>query len=233
MSNTDKFEKFRVMAARWRSLISDSNTPEVNAAVKYAADFMDKLIAQKEAEREKSRQSDIANLTAAVIGLTEVFIGQQTDMASLTSAITGLTEVITAQNERVGSAAPKAKSTEKKSENLKAEQYQQIIDAYNDNCGNLPKATKLTDKRKRAIRICLEQGFTLDDFRAAVKKSASIPFFNGNGDRNWRANFDFIIKPDNLQKIIENTYDSGQENSHSYNLDKLMDYYENNPPKFN
>lgn len=86
--STDKFEKFRAMAAYWRSLISDSNTPEVNAALKDAADFMDKLIAQKEAEQEKSRQSDIANLTAAIIGLTEV---------------------ITAQNERVGNA-PKAKS---------------------------------------------------------------------------------------------------------------------------
>lgn len=233
MKSTDKFKKFRVLSARWRSLISDSNTPEVNAALKDSADFMDKLIAQKEAEQENSRQSDIANLTAAVHGLTEVFTGQQTEMASLTSAITGLTEVITVQNERVGNV-PKVKSPEKKTENLKAEQYQQIIDAYNDNCGKLPKATKLTDKRKRTIRICLEQGFTLDDFRAAVKKAALIPFFNGNGERGWRANFDFIIKPDNLQKIIEDTYDSGssQENSHSYNLDKLVEHAYNTVPKF-
>lgn len=208
--STDKFEKYRVMAAYWRSLISDSNTPEVNAALKDSADFMDKLIAQKEAEQEKSRQSDIANLTAAILGLTEV---------------------ITAQNERVGNV-PKAKSAAKKTENLSAEQYQQIIDAYNDNCGKLPKATKLTDKRKRAIRICLEQGFTLDDFRAAVKKAALIPFFNGNGERGWRASFDFIIKPDNLQKIIEDTYGSGssQENSHSYNLDKLVEHAYNTVP---
>lgn len=209
MSSNDKFEKFRVRAAYWRSLISDSNTPEVNAALKDAAGFMDKLIAQKEAEQEKSRQSDIANLTAAILGLTEV---------------------LTVQNERGGNA-PKAKSAEKKTENLSAEQYQQIIDAYNDNCGKLPKATKLTDKRKRAIRICLEQGFTLDDFRAAVKKAALIPFFNGNGDRNWRANFDFIIKPDNLQKIVEDTYGSWQENSHSFDTNKLFEHAMNTVPK--
>lgn len=209
MSSTDKFEKYRVMAAYWRSLISDSNTPEINAALKDSADFMDKLIAQKKAEQEKSRQSDIANLTAAILGLTEV---------------------ITSQNERVGNA-PKAKSAAKKTENLSAEQYQQIIDAYNDNCEKLPKATKLTDKRKRAIRICLEQGFTLDDFRAAVKKAALIPFFNGNGDRNWRANFDFIIKPDNLQKIVEDTYGSWQENSHSFDTNKLFEHAMNTVPK--
>ena len=89
MSSTDKFEKFRVMAARWRSLISDSNTPEVNAALNDSADFMDKLIAQKEAEQDERRKSDMENLT---------------------SAIQGLKEVITILNERVGSA-PKVKAS--------------------------------------------------------------------------------------------------------------------------
>ncbi len=94
MSSTDKFEKFRAMAAYWRSLISDSNHPEVNAALKDAADFMDKLIAQKEAEQEERRKADMENLT---------------------SAIQGLTEVITVLNERVGST-PKVKvSAPKKS----------------------------------------------------------------------------------------------------------------------
>lgn len=207
--NTDKFKKFRTRAAYWRSLISDSNTPEVNAALKDAADFMYKLIAQKEAEQEERRKSD---------------------MESLASAIQGLTEVITVLNER-GGIVPKAKApAAKKTENLNADQYQQILNTYNDCCGKLPKATKLTDKRKRAIRICLEQGFTLEDFRAAVKKAALIPFFNGNGDRNWRANFDFIIKPDNLQKIIEDTYGSGQENSHSYDINKLFEHSLNTVP---
>lgn len=209
MKSTDKFEKFRVRSAYWRSLISDSNTPEVNAALKDAADFMDKLIAQKEAEQEERRKSD---------------------MESLASAIQGLTEVITVLNERGGNV-PKVKApAAKKTENLSADQYQQILNTYNDCCGKLPKATKLTDKRKRAIRICLEQGFTLDDFRDAVKKAALIPFFNGNGDRNWRANFDFIIKPDNLQKIIEDTYGSGQENSHSFDTDKLFEHALNTVP---
>ncbi len=207
--STDKFEKFRTRAAYWRSLISDRNTPEVNAALKDAADFMYKLIAQKETEQEERRKSDTEKLA---------------------SAIQGLTEVITVFNEQAGNV-PKAKApAAKKTENLNADQYQQILNTYNDCCGKLPKATKLTDKRKRAIRICLEQGFTLDDFRDAVKKAALIPFFNGNGDRNWRANFDFIIKPDNLQKIIEDTYGSGQENSHSFDTDKLFEHALNTVP---
>lgn len=207
--STDKFEKFRTRAAYWRSLISDRNIPEVNAALKDAADFMYKLIAQKETEQEERRKSDTENLTSAVQGLTEVIV------------------VLT---EQVGNAPKTKVPAAKKTENLSADQYQLILNTYNDCCGKLPKATKLTDKRKRAIRICLEQGFTLDDFRDAVKKAALIPFFNGNGDRNWRANFDFIIKPDNLQKIIEDTYGSGQENSHSFDTDKLFEHALNTVP---
>lgn len=134
--STDKFEKYRAMAAYWRSLISDSNTPEVNAALKDAADFMDKLIAQKEAEQEKSRQSDIANLTAAIIGLKEV---------------------ITVQNERIGNA-PKAKSPAVKKSKpevskhkygeyghvlLSDEEYSKLIDFFGEKYGSSNAETVL------------------------------------------------------------------------------------------
>lgn len=136
MKSTDKFEKYRIMAAYWRSLISDSNIPEVNAALKDSADFMDKLIAQKEAEQEKSRQSDIANLTAAILGLTEV---------------------ITVQNERIGND-PKAKSPAVKKSKpevskhkygeyshvlLSDEEYSKLIDFFGEKYGSSNAETVL------------------------------------------------------------------------------------------
>lgn len=110
--------------------------------------------------------------------------------------------------------------------------YQQIIDAYNQNCGSLPKATKLTDKRKRAIRTCAAQGFSVDDMREAFQKAASTPFLTGQNERGWRANFDFIIKPDNMQKILEGAYGSAvPQGEHSYDLDLIMQHAMHNTPK--
>ena len=110
--------------------------------------------------------------------------------------------------------------------------YQQVIDAYNQNCGSLPKATKLTDHRQRAIRSCLAQGFAADDMREAFRKAASSPFLTGENDRCWRANFDFIIKPDNMQKIIEGVYGSAApQGDHSYNLDLILQHALHNTPK--
>lgn len=212
MSTADEFKKWRELADRCRSCDPFGNPEEAASLLKLLAAFLDKLIAQKESERETSRKSDTENLTAA---------------------ITDLTGIIGVLAERVGNAAPKAKSPAKKSENFNTELYSQIVDAYNSNCGSLPKVAKLTEERKRAIRVCVERGYTLDDFRGAVKKASLNSFLNGNGDRKFRANFDFIIKPNNLQKIIEDAYGSMQEDSHSYNAALLLEHAYNTTPKIN
>lgn len=112
--------------------------------------------------------------------------------------------------------------------------YQQIADSYNEICGNVfPKVTKLTDKRRRAIKACMAQGFTAEDLYSAFRKAASTPFLTGKNERSWRAGFDFIMKPDNLQKIIEGVYGTAAvpAQEHSYNLDRLMTHAMNTTPK--
>lgn len=112
--------------------------------------------------------------------------------------------------------------------------YRQIADSYNEICGSvLPKVTRLTEKRKRAIRVCIAQGFDVEDLYSAFRKAFSTPFLKGDNERGWRANFDFIMKPDNLQKIIEGVYGSAAVSSqeHSYNLDLLVEQAMYNTPE--
>lgn len=112
-----------------------------------------------------------------------------------------------------------------------------VIDSYNAICGGkLPKVTKLTDKRKRSIKNCLAQGFTVNDLSRAFKAAASTPFLTGKNDRCWTANFDFIIKPDNIVKILEGAYGAAASvpsdvpaaanvvGEHSYDLNKLLEH---------
>lgn len=109
-------------------------------------------------------------------------------------------------DELLRAAAELGEAILKKREKTVSVPYRQIIDAYNENCGKLPKATKLTDKRRRAIRSCMAQGFTANEMCRAFKTAAATPFLTGANSRSWRANFDFIIKPDNMQKILEGAY---------------------------
>ena len=85
--------------------------------------------------------------------------------------------------------------------------YDSFIDTYNTLCFNLPSVYKLTDKRKKAISAFLKQ-MTLEEFENACERANNTPFLIGKNDRGWKADFDFIIKPDNTAKIIEGKYHS-------------------------
>lgn len=114
--------------------------------------------------------------------------------------------------------------------------YAAVVDSYNTICGGrLPKVTKLTDKRKRSIKNCLAQ-FTAEDLSKAFKAAVNTPFLTGKNDRCWTANFDFIIKPDNIVKILEGAYGGAASvpsaapaaknvvGEHSYDLDLLLEH---------
>ncbi len=78
----------------------------------------------------------------------------------------------------------------------------------------LPQVKELTpDRRKKCLtRInqavrsgCLEQ--YLKDFKSAVEKAQLVPFLCGEGERRWRANFDwFVENHTNMYGVIEGKY---------------------------
>jgi hypothetical protein len=85
-----------------------------------------------------------------------------------------------------------------------------VMDAYNDAADNrLPKIQKMTTARKNAVKKLLKE---LDqptfqqlanyfyDFVDHAK-----PFYFGENDRGWRADFDYIIKPSTYLKVVEGT----------------------------
>lgn len=81
--------------------------------------------------------------------------------------------------------------------------YQQIADSYNAVCGEvLPKVTKLTDKRKRAVRTCMTQGFTADDLYKAFNQAASTPFLTGKNERGWRRILILLSSPTIYKKSL-------------------------------
>ncbi len=110
--------------------------------------------------------------------------------------------------------------------------YEKITELYNNTLsGYLPKATMLSDTRKRLIKARCEEiakrekvrqaiserGLTIEEalflfFEEYFAKIKSIPFLLGkvernNGQRPFKASFEWILKGDNFLKIIEGYYD--------------------------
>jgi hypothetical protein len=79
---------------------------------------------------------------------------------------------------------------------------------WNENCCGLPKASRLTDKRKKQISARLSENSDEEYWTQIVKKITASDFCIGKNDRNWRADFDWFIKPDTHIKVFEGKYDS-------------------------
>lgn len=92
--------------------------------------------------------------------------------------------------------------------------YQQIADMYNATCVSFPRLTKLSEKRKKAIKARLKT-YTIDDFKKLFEMAEGSRFLKGQNGRNWSATFDWLITDGNMAKVLEGNYaDRGTHQSH-------------------
>lgn len=84
--------------------------------------------------------------------------------------------------------------------------YQLIFGMYNSTCVSLPKLTKLSDKRKQAIKARFNQGYTVEDFKRLFELAEGSSFLKGGNSRNWSANFDWLIADANMAKTLDGNY---------------------------
>lgn len=88
--------------------------------------------------------------------------------------------------------------------------YAAIMDAYNTTCTSLTAIKIMNDKRKQAVKARFVQDFhgNMGEVRAFFRKVAASDFLCGRNDRNWTANFDWLMKPSNAVKVLEGNYDN-------------------------
>lgn len=96
---------------------------------------------------------------------------------------------------------------EKDKERERKVDYNGIKDAYNTTCPSLPAIKSLSDARKKAIKARLNQ-YSVEEICEAFEKAEASDFLKGKNDRNWTANFDWIMKDANLAKILDGNYDN-------------------------
>lgn len=98
--------------------------------------------------------------------------------------------------------------------------YQQVADMYNEICISFPKCTTLSENRKKAIKARLNT-YVIDDFKKLFTMAEQSDFLKGKNDRNWNANFDWLIKDSNFAKVLDGNYNNktNQPSTKNNNLD--------------
>lgn len=91
--------------------------------------------------------------------------------------------------------------------------HQAIVDLYNKKLPELPGVRDITERRKTALRARWRSHERFQDlswWANYFELVSESDFLMGRlPGKTWRADFDFLIKPDKFQKIIELGYQNG------------------------
>jgi hypothetical protein len=122
------------------------------------------------------------------------------------------------------SAKRKAKGQAKQIANPEDEdnsiiKYKSIIDNYNSLCNKLPSVLKLSDQRKKHLNARIAE-FGEPKIIEVFRRAGQSDFLNGKNERAWKADFDWLINPNNFLKVIEGKFENksvpGQKTGLSY-----------------
>ena len=101
--------------------------------------------------------------------------------------------------------------------------YQEIIDLFNSICVSLNKVRNLTDTRKKKIKSAYK--LLNGDYEGLFKRVEESDFLSGRSGKWDKCGFDWIMKQENMVKILEGNYDnkggnnSGENRKHSESTD--------------
>lgn len=99
--------------------------------------------------------------------------------------------------------APNNKDLDNKS-NISKDIVNEVISLYHSICVSFPTIRAVSEARRKAITARLNQ-YTLDDFRKVFENAESSSFLKGT-DGGWKATFDWLIKENNMLKVLEGNY---------------------------
>lgn len=86
--------------------------------------------------------------------------------------------------------------------------FSKIRDLYHEICVSYPKIKAIDGNRRKAVAARWRTYNSLDTFKELFQIAQASSFLKGQNDRNWIADFDWMMKPSNFSKILEHKYDN-------------------------
>ena len=87
--------------------------------------------------------------------------------------------------------------------------FDEIVAFFNEQMKGkgIQQVAIITSERRQAFeRLMSQTGVNKDKLKQAIKNAAESDFLNGKGPKGWVASFDWMMVPQNFQKVLENNY---------------------------
>lgn len=111
-----------------------------------------------------------------------------------------------------------------KKENFKFD----IIENYNKICVSLPKVKTMSAAREKLIKSIVKK-HSIEQIKEVFEKAETSDFLKGKNNRDWQANFDWLMKDSNFAKVLDGNYNKNQKGPEetksfgNYNKQKFSD----------
>ena len=92
--------------------------------------------------------------------------------------------------------------------------FAKIKELYHSICVSFPKIVQIDGNRKTAVAARWRTYKSIDVFDKLFRIAEGSSFLKGANDRNWHADFDWMMKPSNFTKILEHKYDDSSSGEH-------------------
>ena len=90
--------------------------------------------------------------------------------------------------------------------------YGRVVELFHSACPSFPKIVKLTEARKKTIAArWKEYGQGMKPFFQLFNAAEASDFLKGKNERKWQANFDWLLKADNMAKALEGNYNNSSK----------------------
>ena len=159
-----------------------------------------------------------------VISINEFFTSEQNDTANSFTSEQSCTAPLNNHSVQPlnGCSDKKINTSKKLLKKNDSENFQKIADLFNEICVDLPKVTKLTEPRKKAIQRGDRD--LKGDWRSFFETIHKSDFLCGRtGSSNFQASFDWCLLPRNMTKILEGNYNN-RPNKRQSNIPTNADY---------
>lgn len=85
--------------------------------------------------------------------------------------------------------------------------FAEIKKLYHEICVSYPKIRAIEGSRKKAVAARWRTYKSLNTFEKVFTIAERSPFLKGDNERNWSADFDWMMNANNFSKILEHKYD--------------------------
>jgi len=83
--------------------------------------------------------------------------------------------------------------------------YDYIVDLYHNLCSKMSRVAVLNQQRKGFINARYSE-FGMEKITSVLRLAGESKFLNGDNDRAWKADLEWIFRPVNFVKILEGKY---------------------------